>query len=154
MVLLEAKSTLLPLSVWAAGDVEVLSERIDRIVGEAAEQFDGTMRLIEEGHLQDMGVDPSHIQNYLPLVVTLETMPNDFMAYRLVEQRMRRQVALEHPKAKPLQLADVGDIGSCPKRSWRLRWLPVDSCYAATSSPSTGGVPSSSRCALSIQRSL
>ena len=43
---------------------------------------------------------------------------------------------------------------SCPKRSWRLRWLPVDSCYAATSSPSTGGVPSSSRCALRIQRSL
>ena len=45
-------------------------------------------------------------------------------------------------------------IRSCPKRSWRLRWLPVDSCYAATSSPSTGGVPSSSRCALRIQRSL
>ena len=42
----------------------------------------------------------------------------------------------------------------CPNRSWRLRWLSVDSCYAATSFPSTGGVPSSSRCALSIQRSL
>ena len=44
--------------------------------------------------------------------------------------------------------------GGCPNRSWRLRWLSVDSCYAATSFPSTGGVPSSSRCALSIQRSL
>ena len=49
---------------------------------------------------------------------------------------------------------EATEIGGCPKRSWRLRWLPVDSCYAATSSPSTGGVPSSSRCALSIQRSL
>ena len=53
----------------------------------------------------------------------------------------------------PLEPGDTW-AGSCPKRSWRLRWLPVDSCYAATSFPSTGGVPSSSRCVLSIQRSL
>ena len=112
VVLLEAKATLLPLSVWAAGDVEVLSEKIDKIVGEAADQFDGTIRLIEEGHLQDVGVDSSRIENYLPLVVTLETMPNDFMAYQLVEQRMRRQVVLEQRKARPLQLADVGDVES------------------------------------------
>ena len=47
-----------------------------------------------------------------------------------------------------------GNEGGCPNRSWRLWWLLMDSCYAATSFPSTGGVPSWFRWALSIQRSL
>ena len=45
-------------------------------------------------------------------------------------------------------------IRGCPNGSWRLWWLLMDSCYAATSFPSTGGVPSWFRWALSIQRSL
>ena len=112
VVLLEAKATLLPLSVWRAGNTDVLTEKIDHILGKSARQFDRTIRLIEEGHLRVKGVDPSRIESYLPLVVTLETMPNDFMVYQLVEQRMRRQVMLESPKARPVQWADVGDVES------------------------------------------
>ena len=67
--------------------------------------------------------------------------------------RTRQESAPFHG-ALYIDYVHVDPVGSCPKRSWRLRWLPVDSCYAATSFPTTGGVPSSSRCALSIQRSL
>lgn len=112
VVLIEVKATLLHLPVWRDGDIGALSEKIDDIIGDSAEQFGGTIRLIEEGHLKEQGVDPSQIESYLPLVVTLETMPNDFMVYRLVEQRTRRQVILEHRKAGPVQWADVGDIES------------------------------------------
>ncbi len=112
VVLLEAKATLLHLPVWRDGDIGALSEKIDDIIGDSAKQFSGTIRLIEEGHLREKGVDPSRIESYLPLVVTLETMPNDFMVYRLVEQQTRRQVMLESPKAKPVQWADVGDVES------------------------------------------
>lgn len=112
VVLIEAKATLLHLPVWRDGDIEALSGKIDDIFGDAAMQFDGTIRLIEEGHLKEKGVDPSRIESYLPLVITLETMPNDFMAYRLVEQRMRRQVVLEYRKAKPVQWADVAAVES------------------------------------------
>ncbi len=112
VVLIEAKATLLPLSVWTAGDVDALSGKIDDIVGDSAEQFAGTIRLIEEGKLKQVGADPSNIEHYLPLVVTLETMPNDFMVYQLVEQRMRQQVVLEDRKAKSVQWADVGDAES------------------------------------------
>lgn len=111
-VLIEAKATLLHLPVWRDGDIEALSAKIDDIIGDSAVQFAGTIRLIEDGHLKEMGVDPSRIEYYLPLVVTLETMPNDFMVYRLAEQRMRRRVVLEDRKAKPVQWADVGDIES------------------------------------------
>ena len=110
VVLIEAKATLLHLPVWRDGDIGALSGKIDDIIGDSAEQFGGTIRLIEEGHLKERGVEPSRIESYLPLVVTLETMPNDFMVYRLVEQRTRRQVMLESPKAKPVQWADVGDV--------------------------------------------
>ena len=109
-VLIEVKATLLHLPVWRDGDIRALSEKIDDIIGDSAEQFGGTIRLIEEGHLIEQGVDPSRIESYLPLVVTLETMPNDFMVYRLVEQRVRRQVMLDNPKTKPVQWADVGDV--------------------------------------------
>lgn len=37
-------------------------------------------------------------------------MPNDFITYRLVEQRLRRRVVPTHQKAKPVQWADVGDV--------------------------------------------
>ena len=110
VVLIEAKATLLHLPVWRDGDIGALSGKIDDIIGDSAEQFGGTIRLIEEGHLKERGVEPSRIESYLPLVVTLETMPNDFMVYGLVEQRTRRQVMLESPKAKPVQWADVGDV--------------------------------------------
>ena len=112
VVLIEAKATLLHLPVWRDGDIKALSAKMDHIVGKAAKQFDRTIRLIEEGHLKEKGVDPSRIESYLPLVVTLETMPNDFMVYRLAEQRMRRQVVLEGRKSKPVQWADVGDVES------------------------------------------
>ncbi|WP_419859978.1 hypothetical protein [Candidatus Palauibacter sp.] len=111
-VLIEVKATLLHLPVWRDGDISALSEKIDDIIGDSAEQFGGTIRLIEEGHLKEQGVDPSQIESYLPLVVTLETMPNDFMVYRLIEQRTRRQAMLERRKARPIQWADVGDIES------------------------------------------
>ncbi len=110
VVLIEAKATLLHLPVWRDGDIGALSGKIDDIIGDSAEQFAGTIRLIEEGHLAEKGVDPSRIESYLPLVVTLETMPNDFMVYGLVEQRTRRRVMLQSPKAKPVQWADVGDV--------------------------------------------
>ncbi len=110
VVLIEVKATLLHLPVWRDGDIGALSEKIDDIIGDSAEQFGGTIRLIEEGHLIEQGLHPSQIQSYLPLVVTLETMPNDFMVYGLVEQRTRRQVMLDNPKAKPVQWADVGDV--------------------------------------------
>lgn len=110
VVLLEVKATLLPLAVWTAGQIDVLSEKIDDILGDSTEQFDGTIRLIEEGHFKERGIDPSRIDYYLPLVVTLETMPNDFITYRLVEQRLRRRVVPRNQKAKPVQWADVGVI--------------------------------------------
>ena len=110
VVLIEAKATLLHLPVWRDGDIRALSGKIDVIIGDSAEQFGATMRLIEEGHLKEKGVDPLRIESYLPLVVTLETMPNDFMVYRLVEERIRRRVMLESPKATPVQWADVGDV--------------------------------------------
>ena len=69
---------------------------------------------------------------------------NLFVPYIGALESLRDSIDLEH----------LATFGGCPNRSWRLRWLSVDSCYAATSFPSTGGVPSSSRCALSIQRSL
>ena len=112
VVLIEAKATVLPLSVWTAGDVDALSGKIDDIVGDSAEQFAGTIRLIEEGKLKEVGADPANIEHYLPLIVTLETMPNDFMVYQLVEQRMRQRVVLEDRKAKAVQWADVGDVES------------------------------------------
>ena len=110
VVLIETKATLLPLSVWTSGNIDALTAKIDDIFGDSAEQFDGTIRLIEEGHLQNAGIDPSRIAHYLPLVVTLETFPNDFMVYGFVEQRMRRKAVHEQPKAEPVQWADVGNV--------------------------------------------
>lgn len=109
VLLLECKATLLPYKVRAEGVVDTLRKKVAGIFGGAAEQFDGTIAAIEDGHLADW-VQPDHVVHYLPLVVTLDTLPIEPLFYGMIESAVEDRGALAHSKARDLQVLAVSEL--------------------------------------------
>lgn len=109
VLLLECKATLLPYGVRAEGNVDTLRTKVAGIFGAATEQFDGTILAIEDGHLGDW-VRPDQVIRYLPLVVTLDTLPIEPFFYGMIEKAVEDRGALTHPKARDLQVLAVSEL--------------------------------------------
>ena len=109
VLLLECKATLLPYGVRAGGDLDGLRSKVGNIFGKAAEQFDDTILAVESGNLADL-VRPETVTRYLPLVVTLETIPVEPFFYRTIEGVIADRNALKHRKARPLQVLSVSEL--------------------------------------------
>ena len=74
VVLVESKATLFPYAVRAQGDFDTLQRKLGHIFGRAAQQFSNTIAAIEAGRLGHV-IQPDRVSRYLPLVVTLDTLP-------------------------------------------------------------------------------
>ncbi|WP_419860886.1 hypothetical protein [Candidatus Palauibacter sp.] len=109
VVLLESKATLFPYAVRERGDFDTLRRKIGDIFGKAAEQFDDTITAIEAGHLAPM-IRPGQVSRYLPLVVTLDTLPITPFFYQVIEDEIARRGALAGRKARPLQAIAVSEL--------------------------------------------
>ncbi|WP_420634452.1 hypothetical protein [Candidatus Palauibacter sp.] len=109
VLLLECKATLLPYGVRADGNVDTLRKKVAGIFGAAAEQFDGTILAIEDGHLRDW-VRSDQVIHYLPLVVTLDTLPIEPFFYEMIEKAVEDRGALTHPKARDMQVLAVSEL--------------------------------------------
>lgn len=109
VLLLEFKATLLPYGVRAQGNLEELRKKVAYIFGKAAEQFDDTIAAIEGGGLEDM-VRPDTVSRYLPLVITLDTIPVEQFFYRTIEEAIADRKALSHDKAQALQVLAVSEL--------------------------------------------
>lgn len=109
VVLVEAKATLFPLAVCADGDFDTLRAKTGDIFADAAEQFDGTVAAIDGGALRD-AIQPERVSRYLPLVVTLDTLPITPFFYDVVEEAVAAHGALKHAKAQPLQAVAVSEL--------------------------------------------
>ena len=109
ILLLEYKSTLLPYPVRAEGNLDKLRTKVGNIFGTAAEQFDHTIRAIEEGCLGDL-VRPNLVTRYLPLVVTLDMLPVEPFFYDRIEEAIAERKALTHAKARAIQVLAVSEL--------------------------------------------
>ena len=109
VLLLEFKATLLPYDVRAHGDVDRLRKKVAGIFGGAAEQFDSTILAVEDGHLEDW-VRPDQVIRYLPLVVTLDTLPIEPFFYGMIEKAIEDRGALTHAKARDMQVLAVSEL--------------------------------------------
>ncbi len=109
VVLVEVKATLFPHAVRAGGDFNTLKGKVRDIFGDAAEQFDGTIRAFEDGRLEEW-IRPSQISSYLPLVITLDTLPITPFFYQVIEEDIAGRRALAHPKVRPLQTMAISEL--------------------------------------------
>lgn len=109
VLLLEYKATLLPRAVRAEGNLDKLRTYVANTFGYAATQFDHTIQAIEDGHLGDL-VRPNRVARYLPVVITLDTLPVEGFFYRTIEEVIRKDNALTHRKARPMQVLAVSEL--------------------------------------------
>jgi hypothetical protein len=109
VLLLECKATLLPYGVRAEGNADTLRTKVAGIFGAAAEQFDGTILAVEDGHLAEW-IRPERVIHYLPLVVTLDTLPIEPFFYGMIETTIEDRGALTYPKARDLQVLAVSEL--------------------------------------------
>ncbi|WP_420635588.1 hypothetical protein [Candidatus Palauibacter sp.] len=109
VVLVESKATLFPYAVRAQGDFDTLQRKLGHIFGRAAQQFTNTIAAIEAGRLGHV-IQPDRVSRYLPLVVTLDTLPITPFFYQLIEEEITRRDALTHRKARPLQAMAVSEL--------------------------------------------
>ena len=109
VLLLEYKATLLPRGVRAEGDLDKLRTRVANTLGYASKQFDDTILAVEDGHLGDL-VRPARVTRYLPVVITLDTLPVERFFYRTIEEAIAHRSALTHRKARPMQVLAVSEL--------------------------------------------
>ncbi len=109
VVLLEYKAALLRYDVRAKGDLSALRTKVADTFGRAAKQFDDTILAIEDGCLGEF-VRPGMVTRYLPLVVTLETLPLNWFFYRVIEEAIAEGGGLGHSKARALQVVAVSEL--------------------------------------------
>ena len=109
VLLLEYKATLLPYGVRAEGDLDTLRAKVAATFGRAAKQFDDTILAIEDGCLGEL-LRPDLVTRYVPLVVTLDTLPVDWFFYEMIEEAVTQGNALAHRKARAMQVVAVSEL--------------------------------------------
>lgn len=110
IVLIETKATLLPLAVWAEGDLGVLQQKIDAVCDRAAKQCLATARRIEAGQLEHRGIGAEGVRRYLPLLITLEEFPVNPVVYDVIGEGESCQAISEENKVASLQVVDIADL--------------------------------------------
>jgi hypothetical protein len=108
--LMECKATLFPLEVTAGLNWTQLEEKARSIFVRGARQLDSTISAIEAGELADLGLDPGAIDLYMPMVVTLQSMPLHRLTYREITSWIEDEDLLAQEKAAAWQSIDVGDM--------------------------------------------
>ena len=110
IVLLETKATRFSLAARTEGSWQEYERQFNDIFIEGGAQISSTIEAIEGGKLLELGVDPRRIQHYFPVIVTLEDLPMNGMIYKKVRDDLFQKRFLQHPKTRPLQAIDVGDL--------------------------------------------
>jgi hypothetical protein len=110
VVLVEVKAKAIPLAVREGTGWEQYVKKVDEIYLEGARQIHATVDAIRTGTLLHCGLDPDRIRVYVPVVVTLETIPMNEHLYSRITDAVRGEGLLSQPDVLPIQAIDVGEL--------------------------------------------
>jgi len=110
IILLETKATRFTLGARTEANWEEYERQFTDIFLDGASQISNTIDAIESGRLVHLGIDPNRIRSYFPLIVTLEHLPMSRVIYRRVYEEICTKGVLQHPKTRPLQAIDIGEL--------------------------------------------
>lgn len=110
VVLLEVKATLFPLDVRAARNWKQFQRLRQDVLVDAAEQMNATIDAIQAGILRPDGVDPGHINSYLPVVVTHEDVGMTRPLHKYVVEEVESKGLLRQRGTLRLQAVSIGEL--------------------------------------------
>ncbi len=109
-ILLECKAKVLSLSARAATSPQDLHTRCEELYIASARQLDATIRAIEWGEFRALGLNPDVLRRYYPVTVALDDVAMNAVLYRWIERRLQQESVLGHPKVRPYQVLDIGEL--------------------------------------------
>lgn len=110
VLLLEVKSRRANLGVRVWGDLGELDAMLDHVFMRPARQIDSVIKLIRQGELSVLGLLPGQVHAYVPVSVTLDSIPMNPLTYRRLSVRLAEEGVLQGPSTVPLQLLSAADV--------------------------------------------
>jgi hypothetical protein len=118
VVLIEAKAPLFPVAVLASGDPAAIEEKLEAVVFHAARQLNRLIGHIRAEKLTNLGIEPTRIRRYYPLVISLQFVPLGPLLYGYIQDTIERQGCFRDPidptksdsQVAPLQVASIADM--------------------------------------------
>lgn len=110
LIVIESKGNLFSLPVIVNAQPEILERQLKDIVFDAATQLDAAINRIRSGALRYLGIDPSRIRTYFPVVTTLQFVPIEHFLYGLIEDVLQSRHLLRERGVAPLQMLSVDDL--------------------------------------------
>lgn len=107
LILVEIKSHSFPNEAYK-GDIDKIKRVLKDVIQDSAGQIQATIQMIEEGLLKPFGYDPAIIKEYIPVVITLEHIPQSFILADFYAALIRDK--LSHPKAGVMQIIGVDEM--------------------------------------------
>lgn len=108
VILIEAKASLLTVEERSGLKVDEIKKSLQEIYGHAAEQIQETIRGIQKGVFRSEGVLPQTIQQFYPLVLTLESIPMTPLICVELQKELQSKRLLVDEGVKILQFMDSG----------------------------------------------
>jgi hypothetical protein len=109
-LLIESKATLLTLEVRTGTDWGGYEGKLQDLVFDAAEQIDRTMQAVESGVFADLGVNPTAIRRYVPVVASMEpSIMNPLLAVR-TQKVLEANGWLQGERVTALQILDPSEM--------------------------------------------
>jgi len=110
LIMIETKASLMPLKVRINADWKVYTKKIDEIFLTGSKQIDQTISLIEAGLYKNIGLIPSQIKCYVPIIVTLEPTSLNPIFFKYLDDVLNRDFTLSKANIKPFQIIDISNL--------------------------------------------
>lgn len=111
LLLVEAKAKRLSLDVRVRGDLEKMNNEVFRDVFiDPARQIDSVIKHVRVGSLTGVGLDPGRFTRYVPISVTLDSIPMNPYTYSRLRDCLEEEGLLQGISTLPLQLLAAEDV--------------------------------------------
>lgn len=110
LLLLEAKAKRLNLDVRVRGDLGEMDEVFKDVFINPARQIDSVIKHVRVGNLTGVGLNPGRFTRYVPVSVTLDSIPMNPYTYRRLSDCLEKEGLLQGISTLPLQLLAAEDV--------------------------------------------
>lgn len=110
VLLLEVKARRANLGVRVWGDLKELDAMLEHVFIRSARQIDSVIDLIRRGGLSELDIHPGRILSYVPVSITLDSIPMNPRTYRRLETRLAEEGVLQSHSTVSLQILSAADI--------------------------------------------
>jgi len=110
LIIVEVKSARLLAATSVTGDVAGFDEKLDKAYLHAARQIDRVIQDFKAGQFRVAGIAAGTIRRYVPLLLTIQHIPQDRLVWEHIEQRRKTKSLLMSADIERLQIMHIEEL--------------------------------------------